>query len=308
MRMNTQYKMTKEDILKRLEEISSKPGFIYTLVIMLRQDLFLDPSESADMDWTKKISFQEFTLLIGLMVKHKIEIIFPTEEQSRADNTEVYELFQELHKAHMTPFLEKFKAEVIDKKLDQASDEEKETAFNEFFGSGDLMAEPMFYGGSGAYDFQYTELAIKKYSYDSAWIKKERGFTIERAEKIASELKRLSEQKSQKISKLKSFEDFCSLILDIFCFSIEDIGGSEDQEAQAFLGSFSLEPANVNQKFNTIGQYNALASHPIVKLNNNRLYFLPIGFVLTGNWGQELGSGTDDYENMWSNNEKHVLG
>lgn len=270
--------MTREEIIKRLEEIASKPGFIYTLAMMLRQDLFLDPADSADINWRDKISYQEFTLLIGLMVKHKIDMTLPTEVQSRSDNNEVYGLFEELHKTHIKPFADAFKASFIDKNPDELSDEEKEKEMKELFGSGEMMLEPMFYGGSGAYDFQYNELAVKKYAYDKDWLKDNKNFSMERAVKIAHDLKKLSEKKSQSEYKVTTFEDFCRHILDIFCFSSKDIGG--DEEALAFLKAFSLEPGTANKDFDSIGQYNSFASHPIVKVEED-LFFLPNSFILT---------------------------
>ena len=30
-----------------------------------------------------------------------------------------------------------------------------------------MVTEPIFYGGSGAYDFQYLDFAVDKYQHDS---------------------------------------------------------------------------------------------------------------------------------------------
>lgn len=271
--------MKREDILNRLEEIASTPGFIYTLALLLLQDIFLDPSESADINWGERISFQEFSLLVGLMVKHEVKLEFPTEENHNADTIEIFNLLHDLHRTHFGVFFQKLKENFDEEKVSQLTEEQKEEAFRNLFGSGEMMTEPIFYGGSGAYDFQYNDLAIKKYRYDSAWIKKEKGFSIEEAAQIAKDLKSMSAEKAAKIKIAQSFENLCAQIFDIFCFSSTDICSTSDAEVQSFLTAFSLRPGTVNKSFNSIGQYNALASHPILKLDTD-LYFLPLCFTL----------------------------
>jgi hypothetical protein len=73
-------------------------------MMLISKDLFYAPSESADREWDKSISFQEFGLIIGLMVKHAVSLEFPYPEQIEADLLRVYELFRELHDAHNKPF------------------------------------------------------------------------------------------------------------------------------------------------------------------------------------------------------------
>ncbi|HVY72648.1 MAG TPA: SEC-C metal-binding domain-containing protein [Candidatus Paceibacterota bacterium] len=279
--------MTQEKIIQRLEDIASTPGFLYTLALLLRKDLFLFADEAADINWREKISFQEFTLLIGLMVKHKIDISFPTEKQSEEDTEEIYKLFKELHTSHLLPFLEGFKERLLGKDPLKMTDEEKEKEYKDFFGAGAMMTEPIFYGGSGAYDFQYTELAIKKYSQDSAWLLKNKGITLETATKIAAKLKKRSEEVVRNYEKPKSFEEFVKNFhefykhnLNIFCFSRKDLSEFNAAEVEGFIKAFSLKPGTVNENFTSVGQYNKLTSHPIIQLEDD-LFFLPVSFLLT---------------------------
>jgi len=41
--------------------------------------------------------------------------------------------------------------------------------------SGQGMVEPIFYGGPGAYIFQYLEMARKRYAADEAWFQDQVG-------------------------------------------------------------------------------------------------------------------------------------
>jgi hypothetical protein len=277
--------LTKAEILAKLEEIAVKPGFIYTLAVMLHKDLFFSVTESADMDWKKKLMFQEFSLVIGLMVKSPISLAYPTPEQSQKDEEEVRSLFEAFHQAHFVPFTEGLK-----KHLEEpipSTKEEKEAEMKSFFGSGDMMAEPIFYAGSGAYDFQYGELAPKKYAHDAAWLMAQKGLTIENSVKFAAKLKHLSQEKARSLfsrehleSVISSFEKYCQFNLDLFSFSKSDLQEFDSREVDAFVNEFSLVAGEVNQGFDEAGKYNQTISHPIVDLENGS-YFLPIGFLLS---------------------------
>jgi hypothetical protein len=270
--------MGKEEILQKLEDIASAPGFIYTLSFLLVKDLFLDPSELADIDWQEKLSYQELALLIGLMVKHEVTLTYPDEQQCQSDISQVDVLFQQLHFAHAKPLFDHL-TEDHAAALQTMTDEQKETAFRNLFGSGQMMQEPIFYSGSGAYDFQYKELAVKKYAYDAAWIKKEKGFSIARATQIATDLKSLAGKKHGMIKKPSSFEDYCRQIFGIFCLSLQDLSGGDEAEDKSFLAAFSFKPGTVNENLQALGQYNALSSHPIISLEEN-LFYLPVHYLL----------------------------
>ena len=153
----------KNTIIEALEQLTREPGFVYTLAIVVRRDFFLDPSDAADLDWHNRLSFQEVSLLVGLMVKTGIDLsVTPTEQQALEQTTKVYELFEQLHQAHYRPFFDALKRDV-GKEFKVA---EAESSHRDLFGSGQLMTEPIFYGGSGAYDFQYWEFAPRKYKKD----------------------------------------------------------------------------------------------------------------------------------------------
>jgi len=269
--------MSKEETIKALEELTQESGFLYSLAVVLRHDLFLNPEESADINWRERLSFQEMSFLVGLMVKHPIDFALPPDEKTMMSQVhKMYDLFEKLHQAHNEPFIKK----LFEKAKQILTPEEAEKSYSEFFGNGDFMTEPIFYGGSGAYDFQYLEFAEKKYEKDKEWISTNKGVNVATMAKLAAELKKLNEHKSMTSPKPETFGDFCKSVLDVFCFKTEDIDQFGNEAAKMFLDAFSLAPGNVNKDFNTPGAYNAVDSHPIIQLGDN-LYFLPVGFNLT---------------------------
>ncbi len=272
--------MEKSEIIKKLEEIVKVPGFIHTLTALLVKDMFFDPEEVADKDWSKHLSIQEFTFLIGLMVKNPISLELPSIDKQVSDFEEVPKLFEQLHQAHTASFWEKMKEKMLGTDPSQQTTEEKEKEYRELFGSGEMVVEPIFYGGSGAYDFQYTELAKKKYSKDAAWILNNRGFSIETAVGIAEKLKERTTNVMRSCKRPEDYEEFCKQHFRIFTFSKSDLEEFNKEEVENFLKAFSLTPGEVNKDLESVGQYNTLSSHPIIKLEED-LYILPISFLLT---------------------------
>jgi hypothetical protein len=144
------------------------------------------------------------------------------------------------------------------------------------------MTEPIFYGGSGAYDFQYLEFAAEKYGADSKWIREHTGIDVLQMGQIARELKTLHEHKynSQEPIKAAEFPKLCTAALSIFSFEEADLQKFGSDLAKAFVRAFSLMPGKVNSDLKLPGQFNEVQSRPIVKLPDGR-YFLPVGFNLS---------------------------
>jgi len=63
-----------------------------------------------------------------------------------------------------------------------------------------MLVEPIFYAGSGVYDFQYLEYLEKKYKYDKKWLLKNKNFDLDNNIKIVSKIKEILHTKSKKIN------------------------------------------------------------------------------------------------------------
>ncbi len=212
------------------------------------------------------------------MCKHKPIIDFPLEEQCNRTVKEIYELLEALHDTHLSHFADNMNS-IDEDAFASLLDEEKDKVFKDLMGSGKIMTEPIFYGGTGAYDFQYRELTPKKYQYDTQWIQARQGFSLTFAADMSSFLKRLGEDRYKSIARPSSFDDYCKKILNVFCFTREDVKIGTDEEVVNFLNAFTITPGSVNQHLLEVGQYNSALSHPIIKLDENH-YFLPVQFFL----------------------------
>jgi hypothetical protein len=61
-----------------------------------------------------------------------------------------------------------------------------------------MLIEPIFYSGTGAYDFQYLDFLEQKYRYDKDWLMK-RNFDIENVKEIIKQIKKVLQKKAQKV-------------------------------------------------------------------------------------------------------------
>lgn len=266
-----------KEVIAKLEALTRERGFIYNLAFILMRDMFFDPSKAADIDWHDHLSFQELTFLVGLLVKHEINFEIPTQEESSKQFEQTYSLFKELHQKHTNRIAKKVTDDIANKEANETAPDNH----REIFGSADSITEAIFYSGSGAYDFQYLDFAIKKYQKDSDWLMKNKGLEIPSATEIAGFLKKFNEQKYMARPHMDSedFSGLCQAALSVSCFTLEDIKGY-GKNVEPFLGAFSLVPGTVNRNLEMPGQYNELQSRPIVKFQDGR-FFLPVGFNLT---------------------------
>jgi hypothetical protein len=264
-------------VVEQIEELTKKPGFIYTLTLVLMRDLFLQPHEIADINPRDHLNIQELTFLSGLLVKNPIEFSIPSQDESSGRFDQVYDLFEDLHQQYNRNFLD----ELGKAMANPQSTETREQNYRRVFGAGLNVAEAIFYSATGAYDFQYTEFASEKYRNDATWINEHIGVDIETMGAIAHELKGLQELKFNNLIRQPrgDFADFCGKALSIFCFEGNDLQRFGPHAVEAFLRAFSITPGSANNKLELPGQFNELHAKPLVRLPDGR-YFRPIGFNL----------------------------
>lgn len=185
-----------EIIISEIKELINKKGYIYALCMILFEDFHIAVEELHKTDYSKRISTKEASFLLGFLIKNKINFSIPDSPQSLIHLKEkTYELMEELHHSFMIPFMEK-----LHKSLEEgqkSGDRRKEQ--KEFFGKGNMLTEPIFYSGTGVYDFQYLEFLDRKYKYDINWLKENKDFEIDQAKEIVSQIKKVLQEKSQKV-------------------------------------------------------------------------------------------------------------
>ena len=114
-------------------------------------------------------------------------------------------------------------------------------------GSGIALSEAIFYGDSGAYDFQLWDFAIKRYEKDAEWLRNSKGINITTAVAICRKLKELAVDKCTSVFKTKNFIEFAEAALSAFCFTEKDLSEFSSDEVRNILKTFFVLPAAENK-------------------------------------------------------------
>lgn len=269
---------SKATIIASIEGIATRPGFVYVFAFLVRRDLFVDPRETVDINWYERFSFQELAFLCGLMLKQPILWEIPNLADAQQWISACETLFAELHEAYIQPTAETF---VRHKEQGLTTEHERAAAFQDIFGSGAFMAEAIFYASTGAYDFQYLDMAERRHVRDRDWLAFAHGLDITSACRLAAELKNLSENKVNTLTpNATDFAQQCHSLIEAFSFEPIELAAAQPHQVRAFLKAFSSVPGE--HAFTALalpGDYNPFEAKPIIAREGR--YFLPIGFFLS---------------------------
>lgn len=269
--------MNRDEIIHELEYLVKESGYLYSLAIMVHRDLSVDVNEILEINWYGRISFREFSFLVGLLVKQALTKDIPSTEVINRHIERTYKLLQKLHECHMDPLKALLPETVANSEC--KTDNEKKSDFKEVFGSGQWMTEPMFYGAAGAYGFQFLELATRRYVFDDEWLVEKKKCSAENMASLTHEVKELLEKKARELPRPVSHEDACRAALSGISFKSDELVSVGVEARNAFLQNFSVTPGVDNQHFFYPGSYNRVESHPLIALGNDE-YFLPVWFNL----------------------------
>ena len=261
-------------IFADLEQLAQESGFVYSFCLMVARCLWMSTDDVAEIDWTERPNQEELSLLLGLLVKHPIRLdVIPSEGTILEQAQRATELLQELHLYLASPTLPN-NAPGSDV-ADADSLTELMSTYEDWMTSGKGMVEPIFYGGQGAYSFQFLEMARKKYASDANWIQQHKGTGIDAIVEIASKLESRTLERLQGIKRGITLSEECKAILSAMTFCLDDLPTTDRQSFEHFIRAFSFTPGNINQEFKAITDYNAIHSRPVVPIGGGQ-FCIPI--------------------------------
>jgi hypothetical protein len=136
------------------------------------------------------------------------------------------------------------------------------------FGTAEGLREPIFYSAESAYNFQYEELALKKYEADNEWLTSNVGFSIEEACAI---VRKLAELQTQKLlghqDTLRKLHPDQWTFLPRFVFDPQELveqTGLPSDKIEHFLTAFTVNPENANASFSGLSEFNETNAAPII--------------------------------------------
>jgi len=187
----------KEEILKNIKDLTKKTWFFYALCMILTEDFLIIGEDIHKVNVHERVSNNEALLLLWFLIQWEINYTFPELPQDLINiKKEIYSLLQELHDSFSAPFIERMQKWIKNWFKDSNYEKDKK----DFFWDWEMLVEPIFYAGSGVYDFQYLEYLEKKYKYDKKWLLKNKNFDLDNNIKIVSKIKEILHTKSKKIN------------------------------------------------------------------------------------------------------------
>ena len=262
--------------LKEIENLLNEPGYLYSLLTISLNDLFLPLEDYLEVNWHDRISYQELSYLLGILIKNPIKIdVYPSQHQIKKHIDDTYRLLKQIHDYYgLIAFNGMLEAAVKVKEEELGS----QLARSIFYNTSEAIIESVFYSDSGAYDFQYWETAPVRYASDDIWMKSRLGFSIKDAVDLSQLLKELTERKFKNILLPKNNKEYNDLVLSIFRFKESDVKNLSEAQRKV-LDKLSVIPGQCNQSLTLISDFNELDVKPLIKLPDQS-YLIPINFNL----------------------------
>ena len=254
---------TEQEVFADLAALCCRPGYVHAVAYLcFRDNMILYAGRVKEADMRKMYSpsrliHTEINTLLGLMIKVEIDWTLPASKitQQYMDTTE--RLLEELHHCMSGEFWSGLTKEAV------------ESSFNPLE-RGEVLREPIFYSGESAYNFQYLDLAARKYAADAPWLEANRGFTIDHASRIAKIVEDIH---------VNRFDAFCERVrkqrpdewtmLPLFAFTAEEIAVKANlatNVVERVLGAFELPSIERNEGFNALHDFNVMTAMPLLRM------------------------------------------
>ncbi|GER02259.1 prepilin peptidase [Iodidimonas gelatinilytica] len=259
---------SEQEVFDDLGVLCGSPSFIHVLAYLSCRDNLV----TYDGDMTSEVMAAsyargrtvrtEFSTLMGLMLKHPIEFCLPAPSDMPVMINKTEILLKELRACFNQPMIEAFKGRLAAQQAGLSVDEAS------LFSRGDVLREPIFYGGDSAYSFQYRDLALDRYAKDDDWLHANKGFRVADGHAIAGALTRLHNRKVQTINGMRRLDPSQWTTLPGFTSSLEEIAseaGITPKSASAVLAALTAPEPPTNAGFKTLGDFNIANACPILR-------------------------------------------
>ena len=261
---------TEEEIFKDLAQLCVTDGYAHVIAYFCFRDNTIGyGNELTAKDFqrscpSERLIRTEIATLIGLMCKAEISLETPHPDTLQVLIEKTDELLQELHLAMASPMLNAFenKDAIIKDQRNSLT-------------SAMVLREPIFYSGESAYEFQYRDLAFRKYSNDALWIVNKKGFTLPDAKSIIDAL-----IDNQNVRLMQTLESLRQMPLNQWTTLPAYIVASEDLSRRTelplgvvdrVLSAFSVKAGPAcNTQFVSLNTFNQTNAFPLIDLDNNK--------------------------------------
>ena len=238
-------------VLDDLRSLCQSPGYAHVIAVywmrgnmVQASDGKLTPERLAKR--STELTRREIDILVGLAVQGDFDLALPKPGVARNYMKQTIALMEELHHVIGAPF----------GSLQSATP----TTL------GDALREPIIYGSESAYESQYLDLAVERYSADNGWLKRNCGFVIEDAVRVVKALFAVRERAMEAVLRgLRTIAPGRRDLLAPFAVNVSEVAaecGFSVETAAAVLNAFALRGKNT--EFATASDFNAATATPLI--------------------------------------------
>ena len=238
-------------VLDDLRILCRSPGYAHVIAVywmrgnMVRaSDGKLTPERLAKR--STELTRREIDILVGLAVQGDFDLALPKPGVIRKYMKQTLALMEELHHVIGTPFGSLHSATPTT--------------------LGDALREPIIYGPESAYESQYPDLAVERYSADNGWLKRNCGFIIGDAVRVVKALLAVRERAMEAVLRgLRTIAPGRRNLLAPFAVNVSEVAaecGFNVETVAAVLDAFALRGKNT--EFATASDFNAATATPLI--------------------------------------------
>ncbi len=292
---------SESEVFNDLEYLCASPGYAHAIAFFFFKYSTIRYNENIKVENLQN-SIQgrhrgEMFVLIGLAFKSLFDIQLPAPKviQEYIDKTEL--LLDELHNAIWLPIV-------------------KSINFKKEENIGTILKEAIFYAPDSAYNFQYRDFFYEKYKNDNNWFIKNKGYSIDQAQKITQAIIQIQNKKLNNfIPSLKTINPDKWTVLPIYKFTINEIClhlNEDELIIKAFINSFVVSNDVNKRVFSAIDDFNPFKSYPIIKINEGEyilfhsyslleaLYETPLHWLINDESYKRSGENRGDFTESFS--------
>ena len=239
------------EVLDDLRNLCQSPGYAHVIAAYwMRGNMVRAPDGNLTPEGLAKRSAEltrrEIDILVGLAVQGDLDLALPKPKVIRKYMKQTLAIMEELHSVIGAPF----------RPLHSVAPATL----------GDALREPIIYGPESAYESQYLDFAVERYSADNEWLKRNRGFIIEDAVQVVKALLAVRERAMEAVLLgSRTITPGRRNLLAPFAVNVSEVAaecGFSVETVAAVLDAFALRGKNA--EFATASDFNAATATPLI--------------------------------------------
>ena len=240
-----------------LRRLCHSPGYAHAIAVYWMRGNMLRASNGEVTserlaETSTGLTRREIDILVGLAAQGDFDLALPKPVVTRKHMRETDALMEELHCVIGDPLGSFFRAAAT--------------------GLGEALREPIIYGPESAYEFQYLDLAVERYSADNGWLRHNRGFSIEDAVSVIKAVVAVRAGAMEaSLRGLRTIAPGRRNLLAAFTVGVGEVAaecGLGLETVSAVLDAFVLRGGDAD--FATASDFNAAAATPLIEVGVGR--------------------------------------